>query len=761
MMELLLTRLFSVVLYYHFAFMAVSIALLGMGGGGLLVYLNRQRFPRERLPQWLAWLGILLSVMIVITLAFVVQIQLPLGFRLGNALRLVGIFVLASVPFFFAGAMLSLVIWHFSESIHRVYFYDLIGAALGSLAILPALEWLGAPTATVFAALLTAVSTVLLSLATGGDSKLRHAAVAVALACAVLVGANLQWNLLDLKYAKGDPTSDEVYARWNAISRVCVHPIRERFMIKIDCDAGTGIAPFDFSQGVPPDAQAFFNRSGQDLAQVLHPGSKTLIIGSGGGMDVARALAHGSQRVVAVEINPLIARDLMLNHYRDESHGIYTRPEVEVIVDDARSAIRRANEQFDVIQSTLIDTWAGTAAGAFALTESFLYTTDAFQEYLARLSEHGILTVTRWEFAPPRQAIRVVSLGRAALERMGARRPADHVMVVGEDGGRLVSVLIKKSPFTQEETRSARAFLAERPALIPIYLPDGTPENEFRALLQAPSLEGYAQSYAYDISAVGDSQPFFFFTTRWSRLGSLLSGPREDLKSNLALLALVLTCGFSAVAALGFLALPRLFGKGPRGGPGTRALWFYFLAIGVAFMITEIAFIQTFILFMGHPTFGITVVIFSMLVGSGLGSRWSGRLRDPERSALVIPLLLAVALAILQFAVLPLGVPLGLPLSRLVRGIVAVAVLAPVAFVMGMPFPTGVRAASRAEGDVLPWLWSANSAGSVVGSAGAILVATTVGIPMAGVLGAACYLLAGAAAFLAAARARELAAQPA
>lgn len=745
--ELLLTRLFSVVLYYHFAFMGVAVALLGMGAGGLLVYLNRRRFPPERLAAWLTGLGLLLTTGILLTLILILHTQLGLELYLTDLLRPLFIFGLASVPFFFAGAMLSLVLWHFSESVHRIYFYDLVGAAIGSIAVLPALEWLGAPRAMLLAALLAAGSTVLLGLATGASRSLRAAGLGSVLVVALLLGLNVRSNWLDLRYAKGISTRVELYARWNAISRVCVHREGGSVVIKIDCDAATQIATYDFAKGVPAEVKREFSRGGEALAYVLRPGAKTLIIGSGGGVDVARALAHGSQRVVAVEINPLIAEDLMLGRFREYSHGLFSRPEVELIVDDARSTIRRSSEQFEVMQATLIDTWASTAAGAFALSENFLYTTEAFEEYLQHLSPQGILTVTRWEFSPPRQAIRLASLARAALEKMGAVRPADHFVVIGDSERGVVSVLVKHSSFTPDELAEVRRFVADRPALQAVFLPDSRAENEFSALLRAPDLDAFTSRYPFDISPVGDDRPFFFFTTRWGRLLTVYLAPWEDLKNNLALFLLAVTLAITGVAALGFMALPRWFEGGEQGRWAPRSLWTYFLAIGLAYMITEIALIQKFILFLGHPTYGVVVVVFSLLVGSGIGSRWSGRLQNPERLIVFVPMLLALALSILHLIALPGLLPLGMPMSRLLRGVMSVLLLFPVAFVMGMPFPTGVRLARGGEGDLVPWLWSANAAGSVMGSVLAMLLAITFGIPVAGVFGATCYVGAAVAAY--------------
>jgi len=746
MLELLLTRLFSVALYYHFAFMAVSVALLGLGAGGLLVYLNRQRFTEVEFPRHLNRLGLLLVVAMVMVLALILNTRLPTQVRLGTAVRLSGVFAISSLPFLFAGAMLSLIIWRFAGQIHRVYFFDLVGAALGSLSILPALQWIGAPNATLLAAVCAAAGTLLLCISTGAARPVVLRAGLLFAAAGMMLGVNLNANLLDLRYAKGVSTDEEHYSRWNAISRICVHPGEDPDLsIRIDCDAATGISQHDFWNGDRAALKERFSRTGDDLPHVLRPRARTLVIGAGGGVDVARALAHGSPRVVAVEINPLIAEKLMLGKYREHSFRLYERPEVELIVDDARSAVQRAAEKFDVMQATGIDTWASTAAGAFALTESYLYTVEAFQNYLEHLSPEGILTVSRWEFEPPRQALRIVSLGRAALERLGAAEPGRHVVVVKNPRGDM-AVLIKRSPFTGQELGTVREFIAARPGLAPVYLPDAPGASAFSAMMSAPSLADFAREYPYEVSPTSDAKPFFFFTARWGRLMQLFRNPAEDLKNNLALFVLAVLTVITLVSVLALMSLPKWFAAAAAASV-SAARWFYFLSIGVAYIIVEISLIQTFVLLMGHPTYGITVVVFSLLVGSGLGSRWSGRIQSVHRAGVVVPLLLAVSLSMICLFVLP-GILQGTqPLSRLARGLISVAVIFPMGFVMGIPFPSGVRAANEREGDVLPWLWSANAAGSVMGSVLAIVLALQFGIPWAGALGGLCYLFAALAGY--------------
>lgn len=751
LLELLLTRLFSVILYYHFAFLAVSVAMLGLGGGGLVVYLNRERVAPAALGNLLHTLVTSLALLMVGVLVAVLHVRVPaeLGGRTAGLLLL--LFGGVTLPFFCAGATSALLVWKFAERIHRIYAYDLTGAACGSLAVLPLLGWLGAPGAVVLAALLAAVSAGLLGWATGAARSRLRLSAALAAALGGVLLTNLPGGLLDVHYAKGVSVRDELYARWNALSRVCVHPGRGVYWIRIDCDAATEVPAIDFGRVDRRQVAEQFSRVSEDLAHVLRPGARTLVIGSGGGRDVARALAHASPRVVAVEINPLIARDLMLGFLREDSRRLFERPEVELVVDDARSAIQRSAETFDVMQSTLIDTWASTVAGAFALTESYLYTREAFAQYLGHLAPDGILIVTRWEFVPPRQALRVVAVGRAALEQTGAREAARHVVVVQDGGGEVskVSVLLKRTPFTAAEIEKVDAFLAARAGVRALYVPGRSAENAFFELLHARDPAAYAAAYPFDVSATTDARPFFFFTTRWSRLAGLFRASREDLKNNLALfvLAVLLLLSLASVAVL--LLLPRWLSPTHVAAPGFTRRWFYFLCIGMGYIVVEIALIQTFILFLGHPTYGITIVVFALLVGSGLGSAWSGRLGAPGRTIVPLTAALGLLLALLHLLGLPPMLALAQGFSREARGLISVVLLLPLGFLMGIPFPSGVRAAGAAAASAQPWFWSANAAGSVLGSTLAIVVAITAGIPTAGALGGVCYLLAGAAALAA------------
>ncbi|MBM3773861.1 MAG: hypothetical protein FJW37_01715, partial [Acidobacteria bacterium] len=414
LLELSLTRIFSVVFYYHFAFLAISVALFGLGAGGVFSYALASGGKRvfSRLGLASALNAVLAPLSLAVILA---QREEPAGF--GLAL----IYFTTSLPFVVAGTILSLVIAETLERVHKVYFFDLLGAAGACLLLIPLLNAFGGPNTAIASGVLFAAAGAIWHTA-GGGTRGRAASVALGLLLVGAIVANSRYRFLDIRYAKGQKLEHEKFVKWNSFSRIALGAEKRSGapMIYIDADASTGVAAFDFDHLSEADRRGLL-QSGAGLPYWLRPGARTLIIGPGGGWDVARALASGSRDVTGVEINPIIARTIMQERFAGLSRRLYFRPEVRIVVEDGRSFVRRSRERYGVIQATLVDTWAATAAGAFALSENNLYTTEAFAEYLSRLESNGIAAFTRWGLDPPRESLRIVSLAMAALERMGAR----------------------------------------------------------------------------------------------------------------------------------------------------------------------------------------------------------------------------------------------------------------------------------------------------------------------------------------------------
>jgi hypothetical protein len=407
---------------------------------------------------------------------------------------------------------------------------------------------------------------------------------------------------------------------------------------------------------------------------------------------------------------------------------------------------------------TLVDTWASTAAGAFALSENNLYTVEAFREYFEHLRPDGMVAVTRWEFRQPREALRVVSVAMQALHSLGVANPARNFIIASQgelnEDGIPVVVLAKKTAFTAEEESALQAHFGQYHELAPLYLPSQSAtqqagQNPFAALIASNDPYRFAQSYAYNVAPVSDNAPFFFFTLK---AGQIL-GPQAlkhgiDWKVNLGVLVLILVLVISVVAVLGFLILPLAL----RGGRQSPLPLLYFVAVGLGYILVEIAFIQRFVLFLGHPTYALTVVIFLLMLSSGAGSLLSRRWLARTEMAWM-PLTLVILALVCDLFFLPRGLPAWVGLGFGYRLVVSGMLLIPLGFVMGMPFPTGLRAlagrgvfevpgeATGAE-NAVEWAWAMNAAASVLGSVLAMVIAIQFGLTITLACGVGAYVLA-------------------
>ena len=744
LLELSLTRIFSVVFYYHFAFLAISIALFGLGVGGVFSYVVSSW--RGSLYRKLGYLSALNGLLVVLAVLVILNQKESIG----NG-QLALIYFTNALPFLCSGIIVSMVIAESIERIHRVYFFDLLGAAAGCLLLVPFLATFGGPNTTLSAAVLfTAAAAIWFSLA---DYTLgRLACVALGLGLALLIGLNYRYHFIDVRYAKGHKLENEEFVRWNSFSRIALGRERESHvpMIFIDADASTGIANFDFDHLTPDNLRDLLHQ-GPGLPYNLRPGAKTLVIGPGGGWDVSRALASGSHDVTGVEINPIIATTIMRRKYPELSRNLYARPDVHIFVEDGRSFIRRSNDKFQVLQATLVDTWASTAAGAFALSENSLYTTDAFRDYLDHLTDDGLLTFTRWGFDPPRESLRLISLAMVALHDLGENDPASHIIVARAGTpsdvagyGAQDTVLIARKPLSALDRDHAREAITAS-HLTPIYLPGANIPNEFTGLLTAADAIAFERGYRYNISAVSDNRPFFFYTVQPRDLAGFLTGASkssEDFKINAAVPLLFESLFVSIIAVIVILILPPLV-LGTRLPHENNMLVFllYFLFIGAGYILIEVALIQKFVLFLGHPTYALTVVIFSMLLSSGVGSYFSrSMIRKDDRRLSAVLIGVAVLVSLLAVAVAALSRGVGLPLP--VKMLITVLMIFPAGFCMGIPFPTGLERLEAWHSPSTRWAWSLNAASSVLGSVGALVFAIYLGLVQTLLVGGALYLCA-------------------
>jgi spermidine synthase len=766
LLELAMTRLFSVVLFYHFAFFAISVALLGLGSGGVFAHLRREWMGGFEMGELGAWLCSLNSACILAALEIVLHTPVSLEVNTGNFGKLTIIYLVTAVPFFFTGLIFSTLFARSSVNISLFYGADLAGGASACLAAVPVLNLVGAPNALLFASLAMAIAAAIWAVRRGS----RSLAVTLAAVFAILITANHSGRLIDVVYAKGlfrDPKWVE-FAKWNAISRIEVNTQNGARYIVIDADATSAImnadpALWDREQGANPTpvltglpAQATFNwkkslmAAAPSVANVLRPHGEFAIIGPGGGVDVLRAVANGSPNVTGIEINPIIANSVMRGEYANYSFHLYDMPQVHIHVQDGRSYIRNSQASYDVVQMTLVDTWASTAAGAFALSENNLYTVEAFREYFDHLKADGFIAITRWEFRQPREALRVVSQAIEALHRNGVAEPRENFVIVADGGlnedGRPVLVLAKKSAFTAAEYSAVAQHVHENPNLVWLNPPaqysgmQALPPaaTAFQELIASNNPQRFAQNYNYNIAPVTDGAPFFFFTLKTSHvIRNILAGTGHgmDWRINLGVAVLGMLLIISLGAVLAFLILPLLLHKEAERHRVKVGALLYFVAIGLGYILVEISLIQRFVLFLGHPTYALTVVVFLLLLSSGLGS-------IAARPNTRLGLTMIVALILANVAFLPMLLSAAVGLAFVLKLLISVVVLAPLGFMMGMPFPTGLKLLSESGNCTVEWAWAMNAGASVLGSVTAMVIAIHFGLTITLICAAMAYVIA-------------------
>ena len=779
--QLLLTRIFSVTMYYHFAFVAISVTMFGMAVGALIVYLRPAVFVPERLPRHLA--NAALGFALTIAGSFVAHLWLP--FR--PEMSVVGVtsigltYAVLSIPFTFSGIVVALVLTRFPRQVGALYGADLAGAAAGCALLGPLLRVTDAPTAIIVTAACAAAAAVLFSVQHTGPSRegrgtaartvLTRVCAATALAfttfaVAHTIAVHRDAPLLRLVWVKGRYEPPPLAERWNPFSRIRVFGDPSRVMkpsgwgmsatlppelrtrelhLDIDSYAGTELTAFD---GDVSKVQ-HLKYDVTNIAHYLRPSSRVLVVGTGGGRDVLSALAFNQNRVFGVEINPDIL-DLVLGRFGDFTGHLDRDPRVTFVNDEARSFVERMTARVDMIQISLIDTWAATASGAFVLTENSLYTVEAWQTFLEHLTPTGILTVSRWYYADrPGEVYRSAVLAATALRQLGVGRPRDHLAIVrarpatGDDApDGIGTLLVSPGPFSPADVNRLDE-IAARLKFDVVLSPRTASDDTFAAIASGDRLDDLVASYPLNIAAPTDDSPFFFHMLRlrdvfnaelWRDQGIV----SFNMKAVGVLGVLLLTVVSLTAACIGLpLALTRR--RGDLAGAAPHLV--FFAAIGLGFMLIEISQLQRLAVFLGHPSYSLSVVLFSLLVSSGLGSLSTSRTPDAAASAKTRLLWTLAVLVAFGIATPPVA-RFFAPAPNTARILLSITILMPIGFFMGMAFPLGMGIAMRRAPQLAPWLWGVNGAASVCASVLAVVLAIGAGISAAFWTGVACYVVA-------------------
>jgi len=776
-LEILQTRLLSVLTWYHLAFLAISLAMLGMAAGALYTYLRPRSFADEepagdRVLPGMARHSLLFAVSAPLAhlLLLVLRVPTEVGGDPLAVWALVAVSVTAAVPFFFAGVVVALALTRVGLPVGRIYGADLVGAGLGCLVAVPLMNEVDPTSAVFFLSALSALAALAFRAAAGPARGRIPSAPTVAIAglavAAFALGGFNAWrypDFLRVEVMKGRPLPRPLAVdRWNSHSRVTGRESRpgpptlwgegtvpapratvRQMPLRIDGGAFTVATGFD---GDPAEL-AWLRHDLTSLAFHLRGRGEVAVVGVGGGRDLLTAVAFGARRVTGVEINGIFL-DLLAGDLRDFA-GLAGRSDVELVHAEGRAFLSRSGRRFDLIQMALVDTWASTAAGAMTLTENGLYTVEAWRLCLRRLTPDGVLAVSRW-YAPkrPGETARLLSLAVAALLAEGVEKPERHLVLVGT--GSLANLLVRRTPFTAEEIRTVSE-VARRDGFELLAAPGRPSADPLLAAIAgaaSPSALRAAAAHPYlDLTPPTDDRPFFF---NMLKAGSWLSRERLEgevggvLEGNLrATETLAAIFGVVTFLVLASLIAPLLVLGRPAGlAPGRfLAAAGYFSLIGLGFMLVEIALIQRFSILLGHPVRSLAVTLMSLIVATGLGSFLSDRLTLASRTrTVVVPLAMAaVVLAVAGVLSPVVGAMEGASLGARVGVVLALTV--PLGLVLGLAFPVGMRLVRRRSPAVLSWMWGLNGAFGVLGTVAAVLLSMAFGISRCLAGGALCYLL--------------------
>ena len=773
MYELLLTRIFSVLMWYHFASIAISLALFGGGAAAMTVCLLPKRFPPERLELQTTRFSLLfaLSVSLFFGLFVLFRLQPHLAFRILSffhqpfyqpfqqgfqssgiptdlLLGLTGLYLVTALPFYFAGLAVTLLLTHRLAEINRLYFWDLMGAGTGCLGVIALLKALGGVTAILAIAAIGLLAALSFRPATTPRAPIWILLILLALAG----GANFLNGYAEIRFARGRYEPNLLWSAWNSFSRVAAYPsggeeqerawglsrayrgaIPEQIGMVVDDTGYTTLYRWEGEKTLE-----FFRSNIIALPYLLKEAPEALVIGPGGGKDVLAALAMGASRIDAVEVNGLIVAAVN-DVFGDFTGELYRRPEVNMAVDEARSFIRRSQRRYGIIQASAVFGRMAPAAGAFTLSENNLYTVEAFRDYWQHLDSDGILTISRFIFE--RETLRMVSLGLALLKEEGVADPASHLAVVKERG--LANFMLKRSPFTPEEIALLRQTATELEFEV-VFLPDQREgSGAFSRLIADGGSAAYYRSLPFDISPTTDDRPFFYYMYRPLDFLRLLSFPEQSNFEDRAVLTIRNLLAVVSVLVALVLLLPLLLRRrDDLRTPGTARRLVYFACLGLGFMLIEIALLRRFILFLGPPIYALAVILFSLLVFSGLGALAAGKCPPGGEKPVLRQILLALVLLSSLYAfILPPILDAWIALPLLGRALLAGGLLAPLGLLLGVPLPLGMRLFHR-DAIAVPWSWGVNSAASVLAAILAAVLAMNVGFTWTLVTGQVCYIVA-------------------
>ncbi len=786
MLEVLLTRVFSFTIWYHLAYLTISTALLGFGAAGSLLAAAPKLLQgdiRKLCGMTSAGAGILLLLALSILAPRPIDPQQMLVQPVSFIVGLLFYYLLVTLPFFLAGIAISAPIAAYPIQVNRIYGADLLGAGIGCAGAVLVLSYLDGPSALVICASVLIVAGAVYA----APSRL----AAYLFGLSILVGcatpfARFLFDFVPTASKQEAKTINEydgelIFSRWSAINRVDVLTVGDPYLtwwaahgrpkgatdpgppgLSIQYDGDNGSTVYKVTG---PDSMRFLDEHILRTPYLIQDKPRVMIIGVGGGVDILNAQRREARSITAVELQPITVK-LLKGQLADWTGRQFLRPEVNLVAAEGRHYVRSTSETFDLIQITATDTFSAQSTGAYVLAESYLYTVEAYEDYLRHLDDNGVLSIVLGDIrvsdpsVPWPLATRLTLVGRQALENLGSNDPAAHLLVMGQEislegtpqkdatirqivGSGISNLLVKKSPFTPDEIAMYRD-VAERSGFVIRLIPGDKTDAPMAKLinLPGPELNAALSGGEFSMEALTDDKPFFFHVLRWKTLfsGALLLWSFPGSTTGLLMLLIMLLQG----VVLGSLLIMLPLVRGARGSlPAKQTFGFllYFLALGLGFMFVEISFVQKYVLLLGYPTYSLSVTIFSLLVFASYGAWLSRRWWTRPKPMLVSLLVGTITLVALEIILLPLIREWFLAQSLPIRIIMTVILQLPLGICLGMYFPTGIAVLREREPRLVPWAWAVNGVASVVSSVLAVILAMAIGFSGVAIVATCIYVI--------------------
>lgn len=773
--QIVQTRILSVIAWYYLAFFAISVAMLGMTVGAVWVYLQRQRFESTPLPVTLANFALATAVAMPASLAIQFCLVTTISLSLTTVLSWALLLAAMTTPYVLSGVVVSLALTRSPFPTGQVYGVDLLGAALGCVAVLLILNFLDGPTTVVVCGAIAGLS----ALAFGASGNIenrrqlnsgpwwrRPVPIVIALTAFASFNSLAPVGIRPILVKDAlEKSGLNVYEKWNSYSRVLARRPEIRLpdlwgpspklpadtlapmaILNIDGQAGTVMFHYNGTR----DSIAFLKYDLVNLAYHLPGIRKSAVIGVGGGRDLLSAHLFGVRDITGVELNPIFINLHTRDPYYKNYSNLTALPNLKLHVDDARSWFASTKEKFDLVQMSMIDTWAATGAGAFSLSENGLYTLEGWRAFLKAVSDDGVFTVSRW-YSPGdiNETGRMIGLATATLLDAGIKDVRPHLFVAR--AGFIATLVLSKVPFSGEKLGILRS-AAQNLGFDVLLAPDGPPDSKLlQAITQSQDLNALNRSVEgsyLDLTVSTDNRPFFFNQLGFSNIpdvmrrllnGTLWAGV---IKGNLiasAVLTLILFISIVAVIATILVPLRGAARDCPRALVVVGSL--YFSLIGMGFMLAEIALLQRFSIYLGHPIYSLGVCLFSLILATGLGSLASDRIKLDARAKLLLWGAIVAAYLVVMAQLLPAVLQFTTDQERLVRIGISLLAIMPLGFLLGFAFPTGMRLVEAVDRQPTPWFWGINGATGVLASVLGVMFSMWLGINVTLLISAVCYLL--------------------